>query len=760
MKLKKSSIIILILLGLLAIPLVVFDSLGLFQLEVDMSGIIIFALSLLSIIFSLWFAYLLALKQIYANRYSKEVLKEYVYTGNRWLIYYYFILLVTGFVLLIFCRYVFYVSIYYIVNCILCLILCGYNISKKIGENEVRNLVTTNVDSIIAALDKMDKDSDIDNCIKKIRRLYDDAYNNLDQSTCTIIINSCYKFCNQYIKQRNVAIIEKKEKYVSLIENFIKCYCSLIKTDVSDFATNLNRQIILCIYKLADICLDCDTKQMLEQLINVFAYVLDKDKQLMDLFFEDVYGYLQRLEIKAASDDKQELFDKILKESESIYLLTKFKYNKTDLAVFLKHYVGSIESIKENTKYKVQVFSELKNAILRDIDLVNCRTIFLVLSLFLHDKNFINEDYYEDYLTTITKIIDKSLYCDDLYTYIMFVVNELKELNDDKRADELQYYLVSKALRNCDDVPVFIVPDFSHMVEENISDLETNEKVKNNLVELLFYVIDRNNVKWLNILLSQVQEILQRTAKQDKDIQRMWIKVLNTSLVESASAHHNNLKDISLRFYKKTLQAMDDKKNISKDLAIRLIHDLSYLCEFRYRENVDFNCEIIEFLDSLLGDEHIYRFVDQIEVKTAIYSTLYNICIDAIEKNQDLVIKRISNFIGWRIKEAIEKGHTDIANELIDYAVNIFNLAKANKISQQTIVFVGTLFIIIGAYSNTKPKYISYRKRIINSLKKTEDKDYLLISKQLRCAETSVWKSLLGDNPKLNIDAFWNDFNK
>ena len=79
-------------------------------------------------------------------------------------------------------------------------------------------------------------------------------------------------------------------------------------------------------------------------------------------------------------------------------------------------------------------------------------------------------------------------------------------------------------------------------------------------------------------------------------------------------------------------------------------------------------------------------------------ASLFDIAKDSIEKNQDLVIKRVSNIIGWKIKELIKDGASKHAEMLLDYAIKMYNLCRANKINDQTIVFVGTLFIILFLY--------------------------------------------------------------
>ena len=747
---------------LLCVPFIVFDVFEMFRFDVDMNAIIIFVMSLLSAAFSICFSYLLVLKQLYTNRYSKAILDEYVYSGSRRLIVGYFLLLTVGFVLLLLSKYVIYTSIYYSLITMLYLIQCGCSIYKKIGENEVRKVSKKNVDAVLSSLNNNFDESYVKEQLKHIVESYDDAYNNFDQNTCVMIIKSFYEFCEQHIKNRNSAVIENKKEVVDSIKYFIGYFVNLMKEDTSDFAVTLNRKIIYSFCKLAEIAIDCDNISLLEKYMNVLGYVLESSNIYQSAFFEDVYEWFSRLIVVAAKSDKQDCFNTALDISKSIYMKVKLKYGSDNLACYLTCFVRSTLGCERKDDFENELFSNIKTLVLNEIDSTNCKTVFIVLSQLLIKDDFNSKVYFDEYLLTLKKIVDKSICSVDLYSYIVFVIDKLNELKEEEKASDLQYYLVSRSLQYSEDPPAYICPEFSSVIKKNVGNAEINKQVCSQVVDLVDIAIGKNNVKWLVILLNEVKDILKDMPKQHKDIQIMWFEIFTRTIRLSLSAKNNNHKEIAFKYYKDTLREMDDNSNVSKDLANRLVHILKEMCELRFREDLDFSCEIVEFLDDLLGrSDAIYRFVHQGDTSTTINRSLYEIAVDAIERNQELVIQRVSNVIGWRIKEAIEKGHTTIANTLIGYAIDIFNLAQENNISQQTIVFVGTLFIIIGAFCKTNLNYLRYQKIIIEAFKNKEvSLKYLAVSKLMRSAIADVWKTILGDNPKAMINGFWNDLTK
>lgn len=107
----------------------------------------------------------------------------------------------------------------------------------------------------------------------------------------------------------------------------------------------------------------------------------------------------------------------------------------------------------------------------------------------------------------------------------------------------------------------------------------------------------------------------------------------------------------------------------------------------------------------------------------------------------------------------LEKSNSDMVEKLIQYAASLFDLCKENRINYQTIVFVGTLFIIIGAFTTTDRKYFQYRNSIVQALRKDANNiGFLEVSRKLRETEIQTWRDVLGGDPKGVINRFWREY--
>ena len=101
-----------------------------------------------------------------------------------------------------------------------------------------------------------------------------------------------------------------------------------------------------------------------------------------------------------------------------------------------------------------------------------------------------------------------------------------------------------------------------------------------------------------------------------------------------------------------------------------------------------------------------------------------------------------------------KKGDYDTYKVTVDTAVHMYNLAVDQNYQKSTIAFLGTLFIILGAYSLSKKKiqYADYVKMKMDTLK---DKETLKISKDLRYFESKYWDDEFNGHAKESISKFY-----
>ena len=761
---QKKRTVFYILLGVFTCIAYITDCFVNININLSKSNIISVAISFLTIIFSLWFSYLLVVKQIYSNRYSNRIVSKYIYAGRKVLTVHFFVLLVAGFFLLVFADNYVISSIWYVLNCILFVFLCGKNIYKKLSEEEIRKTIKDKVECILTEISKNTNPEKVRIELIKLKRIYDDAYLKNEGSTCISVLIGYFEFFKKYIENRNKNIIDDDKITNDILNLLIEFYKELLKSDNSSFASELNRNILRTFYDLSEIAIKCDIETLLVKFLELFSSVLTMDNKKLEEWFEDVYKYIYNLEMKAVELDKETLFDKILEESRCIFYYANYEIGKGNYIAFFRHYAfGLLDCLdKEKEKYYKKIYDEFENSILSEISADNCDNMCVLISMLLNNETIKKSEHAKKDLFNMLKKLsrNKTIYDNQFYSFIRYAVDKYKEMGEGESAFELQYVYAHNIVEYMTEAPNYVFPEFSEIVE--VRDEQKNKNLSDKLDELLTLAIDKNQTNWVGLLLTEVIECLKCTEQKDKNIQLIWIKIFQRAAIRVSSANNTLLQEIVIRCYSSAIFEMDKLKNISKDLGIQIIDNLKSLCECRYRENVDFTCEIVELLDDLLDTQNnVYFINNNKDIREKVYDSLFYIAIDSIEKNQDLVIKRVSNIIGWRIKGVIENGNTEYADKLIDYAIQMYNLCRANKINDQTIVFIGTLFIIIGAYAGTQTKYYRYRTKIIKALKPDpKNREYLEVSKQLRQYEILGWKCLLGADPIGEINKFWGEFNK
>ena len=256
---QKKKIILYIVLGLFICGAFVSDCFINIDINLSGSNFIGVALSFLTIIFTLWFSYLLMVKQIYSNRYSNRVVSKYIYKGRKLLTVHFFVLLVIGFFLLVFADDYVISSLCYVLNCILFIFLCGKNIYKKLSEEEIKNAIKDKVDFILNEIDKNTEPENVRKEILKLKRIYDDAYLKNEISTCLSVLICYYEFFKKYIETRNKNIINDDKKTKDTLELLVVFHKELLKSDNSSFASELNENILHTFYKIAELSIKCRT---------------------------------------------------------------------------------------------------------------------------------------------------------------------------------------------------------------------------------------------------------------------------------------------------------------------------------------------------------------------------------------------------------------------------------------------------------------------------------------------------------------------
>lgn len=422
-----------------------------------------------------------------------------------------------------------------------------------------------------------------------------------------------------------------------------------------------------------------------------------------------------------------------------------------------------IDASDKYMDYADLLFSELQDSILNRIGFGNEKSAYgAIASIFSKEVIENNKNIKQGIYKLVKNLIDKGVtFNDEFMAFIGWISKQYAEIGERDMAFDIRYCFVESVIDSRSVVAIQLFPDFVQKAMSCMNNENDVKQLSGKLDYLVYKALSRNRIGWVNQLLSVLKECILNTQQKDKVIQEMWISTYQRAINIVAINSDYKMQYIVLESYKEVIVEMDSKKIISKSLMKKVIGDLSVTCESHYRQNVDFICEIIETINAFLDNETGLSLILEKEVRVEIYKNLFNIAVNSIEKGQELVIQQVSNAFGWRIKSLIENGYQEDANLLLDYAFQMYKLCILNKISEQTIVFIGTLFVVIGAFASTKKTYYKYRNKIIDNLSDDlNNKNYLYVAKMLRESNVTGWTSLLGETPKVYFNEFWHIFDE
>lgn len=761
---KKATeiVFIIIIICLLALGCVLDTIIG--KEHYENESVVVMAISFLTLAFTLWFSYLFIIKQLYENRFCNKSIGRIVFRGSKSLIFLYVALLIVGIIILFVREGLFFFSIAYVIDCVLLSLLCGLNIYFGFATGELNNVIKDKVESVFDSI-KISKDfQKISNEFEELVSIYDDAYLRNEKMTCVQVIDAYFVFWKTFIENRNKDLMDGVDGVKDAWKACRMFQAKLFKDEDSVLASELNRKILRKIRDLIFECLKCEIDSFMDTYLDSIITAVAQNECLLKNQAMYVFSIFAYLESKAMELDKKEFFRKFIKKAETVYFIGINELKERVDGQYWRYLSKVITDASDKyMDYADLLFSELQDSILNRIGFDNEKIAYgAIASIFSKKVIENNKNIKQGIYKLVKNLIDKGVtFNDEFMAFIGWISKQYAEIGESDMAFDIRYCFVESVIDSRSVVATQLFPDF---VQKAMSCMNNEDEVKQlsgKLDYLVYKALSRNRIGWVNQLLSVLKECILNTQQKDKIVQEMWISTYQRAINIVAINSDYKMQYIVLESYKEVIVEMDSKKIISKSLMKKVIDDLSITCESHYRQNVDFICEIIETINAFLDNKTGLSLILEKEVRVEIYKNLFDIAVNSIEKGQELVIQQVSNAFGWRIKSLIENGYQEDANLLLDYAFQMYKLCILNKISEQTIVFIGTLFVVIGAFASTKKPYYKYRNKIIDNLSDDlHNKNYLYVAKMLRESNVTGWTSLLGETPKVYFNEFWHIFDE
>lgn len=748
---KDFKVIINGIFALIVLVLIVIESLYIELNCIDLSIGVNIILTAISVIATIIFTYLIFIKERFS--YYHQAINDQ--TTDLISI---FILFVIGFIVALFDN-IFISQLLYIVFTLLYIVFFVIKMCKKINNNEIDLLIakiSEKVDNNIQNTLQNDI-NDVRLLLRKVNTAYKFEYEKRNIIACTKIINSYSKFLDESLINRNDKIINNIDNQDDLFRLLTFFYSELIIKEKNDFSNKINLYIVTKYSKFINELVNCEASRAIDiaidNLINIYKdneLYFNMDESVKILYLLICYMYEKN------NINKFKEINKSIVGLLRYYLITS---NDIKVRNLIFKYFSSLLShlINEKNEYFDVILADLKNVLISRSMPKDSLYVISCLSSIIESKNFSNlsikQDVYNLVLDTIK--YNSLILNENFIQWLIIYIND-DNIPNYKEKIQISVLICMKLLENNKDIPFLLIPDFSEKAQENINNDEFNYKCINTYKELLNKCFENKKVESLRYICGNIYYVLNVYQKQNQKEQEMWLKLYFSLLMDSLVVQDSTILESLMYYFRKSIFSLDKDRKISKQTSKYIIDSM---CSLSYKymiQNEKLTIMLLELFKEFLDTDNNFNFVHtNDEIHQLIYKQIYYIGVCAIERNSENVIKEISNLLGWKIKEKIEKKIQTYAALSIDYAIKLYELCYINCISIQTTVFVGTLFIIIGALCETDIHYTNYKKRIKTKIAKEQYKDLLLKSKIIRESAIDEWKNVLGNNPHDKIDKFW-----
>ncbi len=730
-------------------------------------------LAIVVTVLTIFFAAYFIIIQIFRNRYPLDFIERYIKTNFLYIVSDFICNLCFGGVLLIISVDLVISKIFYVCHVVYCisLFIKTYRNYKIFNPSEIINCYKEKIIENINSNNLTEKA--ISDCIKELIQYSEESFSKNEITVSEHIMDVYKDLILNFIQNIDRLFIygedNCKDKIEKLEKEFFLAIIYQLRLSINYNFSNYLENAFNVIDDIMCKCIICDKVTTFNSFSNMvdkfFSYTIQKENIVASYGIISLYGDLP--EYVLSKDIRDEWLTIIRKKFEYYSVTTNIHMNQKILKIVFSEYFNFLELCIEYKKYTFynDVFDNIISLIYNSLTKADSSIFNFVKILFSNHTNKLIKLHENDLIFEyINRLKELGLFAfdnsnKDLCIHISLLLDYIIDNYGEKEVSEsilkLKSDFTMKAIYFEDELVPLFIPDYLENVKKNDTDTANIQKIISEFEEILGLTLYRKNSSLILFLLDKLNEIIlifDKTKRTQQEIffevyKRLFFSCIDTKLSE---AFHIVLDRFSI-----LLKNMDKEEKVSEQLGTKIINILDVTGKWCITiKQIDLCINIIsEIADMPKNLGFIYRKKD---LYSSLIETLFQIGLDAVENNLDDVIRNISNRFGWMAMDTIEGHRGEIFNEIIDKAVNLINMCIDFDISEKTIVFVGTLFIIVGGHTCSNNQ-ISYMRTLISNIKKIKKLEYLNKSRIIRYYQSNNWNEYMNNNAKEYIDRFFSN---
>lgn len=297
------------------------------------------------------------------------------------------------------------------------------------------------------------------------------------------------------------------------------------------------------------------------------------------------------------------------------------------------------------------------------------------------------------------------------------------------------------------------LPDLKKQLNDNKKNNSKITEISKCIEKIFDGLINIEKYEILHFYLEYLNDCIFVFSSEEREAQDIFINLYKVILIESIRTESNIRFDICYSYFYDLLEKLDNERLISSNL-LETIFSLYDRVGGHLLDTNDYSIQSY-FLNSFSELPKNLRVIKNKDQKQKITEILFHFSIEMLESKNEKSLKICSNTIGWYAVSLEDGGDFESYKITVDSAIHMYELALKQEYETSTIAFLGTLFIILGAYATVQKSGISYAEYVKEKVNKLKDSHHLKISRELRYFESKYWDKTLNNDAKNAISKFY-----
>lgn len=418
-------------------------------------------------------------------------------------------------------------------------------------------------------------------------------------------------------------------------------------------------------------------------------------------------------------------------------------------------------STDDYTKFCNKLFKSL-NKIVKEISSKDSLFFVGAIANFFTDiKNITDTEIKKSFVNHYFKLVHKSIWVKnkELVIHLGYFASEIcPDFSD--RKDEYRDYL-TKALLKClevyPDVSIIYLPDYENEIKDKIEDQAYVAKISENYKDLFDKIIRVEESETMYFYLDSLNNILlhfnSRHRNQHELILNVYTDLLTGCLIYKTFTNFN----LAMYKFNEVINNVDKDGKFSTGIIHYIIDIYDRIGKIITAEHD--NTLLNKYFDNLINLSDVLPSIEKDKkYKEQISEIIFGYGVEAIESNNETLLRRCSNSLGWYAKALIDKGDTENFKKIIEACSHLYNLSIDQNFDDSTRSFLGTLFIILGSYLYAKKSYV-FSDFIKHKIERLKDVNPIRTSKRLREYGHKDWDKVFDSDSRTAINKFYDTLN-